>query len=359
MKKLYGFLSILIIPSFLIFYSFSSGSPGGKSGSPGDGNATCYDCHNSFNVQEESGWITTNIPVDGYTPGESYTVTATGTHADVVKFGFELTAENFLGSKKGTFIITDAARTKFANANAAITHTAGGTAPSGNSNTWSMDWTAPAEGSGNVFFYAAFNAANGMSGNQGDQIYTSSLQVSEYVPMPALTSVEPDHAPQEWTGTVTINGENTNWTGGVSSIMFKYDMDNTIMFEATNIQVTNDTEVSCDISILPEQMIGEYDVMVDAVVLDKGFTVDVASGLGDDLLAGMVNVYPNPATNYVNINIPSESEIRVFDMLGHELLRNELTNYMERIDISGFDSGIYFVQVVHEGNSATKRFMKN
>jgi len=177
--KIKGLLYLLIIPTIVIGLSswYSSGSPGGKTGSPGDG-SNCTECHTGT-PQSASSWITTNIPASGYTPGETYTITASGTHSGVNKFGFETTAEALGGAKKGTFIITDAAQTKFTNSNKAVTHTSGGTTPSGNSKSWTFDWTAPAAGTGNVTFFGAFNAANGNGNTGGDVIYLSSTTVSE------------------------------------------------------------------------------------------------------------------------------------------------------------------------------------
>lgn len=180
MKK--GLLSFIIGAGILIFLTanvlYHSGSPGGKTGSPGDGDATCTQCHTGT-ANTVTGWITSNIPGSGYIAGQTYTITASGTHSGVVYFGFELTAENTSNQKTGTFIITDPSQTKLVNNGKAVTHTQNGTNPSGNSKSWSMNWTAPGAGTGNVTFYAAFNAANGNGGTSGDVIYKSSLAVSE------------------------------------------------------------------------------------------------------------------------------------------------------------------------------------
>ena len=159
MKKIYKVLPIIALPAILLLYSYNSGSPGGKSGSTGDGGSTCTDCHSGA-AQSQLGWITTNIPAEGYTPGETYTIIATGTHSGVGKFGFELTAEEISGAKTGTFTIIEPGRTKLTNANNAVTHTSGGTTPSGNTASWTMEWTAPASAPITVKFYAAFNAAD-------------------------------------------------------------------------------------------------------------------------------------------------------------------------------------------------------
>jgi PKD repeat protein len=177
-----GLLSILIGAGMLVFLTsnilYHTGSPGGKTGSPGDGNATCTQCHTGTPVTV-TGWITSNIPASGYVPGQTYTITATATHTGAVLFGFEMTAENASNNKTGTFIITNATQTQLVNNNKSVTHTQNGTTPSGNSKSWSVNWTAPAAGTGNVTFYGAFNAANGNGGSSGDVIYKTSTLVPE------------------------------------------------------------------------------------------------------------------------------------------------------------------------------------
>ncbi len=157
---------------------YSGGSPGAKTGSPGDNGANCTQCH-SGTPNTVDGWIESDIPETGYVPGETYTITVTGTHSGVSKFGFEATAEDSENAKTGTLIITDSGQTKLANGNHSVTHKSGGTAPSGNTKSWSFDWTAPDAGTGDVSFYAAFNAANGNGSTSGDVIYLSSLSVME------------------------------------------------------------------------------------------------------------------------------------------------------------------------------------
>jgi len=180
MKKFYRLFTLVLIPVAIIFLANSTGSPGGKTGSPGDGTNNCSQCHTGT-PQTVTNWITTNIPANGYVPGQNYTITATGFHMGVSKFGFELTAEDAAGTKVGTFSITSPNETQLANNNKSVTHTLAGTIPVGNSKIWNMNWTAPAVSVGNVTFYAAFNAANGNGNNQGDVIYLSSHAVPPQV----------------------------------------------------------------------------------------------------------------------------------------------------------------------------------
>ncbi len=174
-RKIYLGIAVVLFATTLL--SWNSGTPGGKTGSPIDVN-TCTQCHGGT-ASLQDGWITSNIPAAGYTPGETYTFTATGNHTGAAKFGFEITSED-ASSKVGEFIVTDATTTKLDNGSKAITHTSSNTASSG-SKTWSFDWTAPATGTGDVTFYGAFNAANGNGETSGDVIYTSELAVTEDV----------------------------------------------------------------------------------------------------------------------------------------------------------------------------------
>lgn len=272
MKLIYNLFIILMIPAAIALMSYSTGSPGGKTGSVGDGGATCTQCHVGT-AQSQSGWITSDIPAEGYEPGNTYTITATGTHTGVVKFGFELTAENTAGAKKGTLILTNTTRTKFTNGTSAVTHTADGNTPSGNSNSWTMDWTAPAAGTGQIKFYAAFNAANGNGNNTGDQIYTSFLTVNELVLNPAITSVSPDSEQQGWEGQLTITGEDTDWQSGVNTISFKLHSNNSISFTPTDFIVNNDKQITANLSISMDQELGLYDLWVDNLELENAFTV--------------------------------------------------------------------------------------
>jgi len=173
-------IAILIVssPGFYSLIPYSGGSPGGRTGSPADG-STCTQCHGGTASSVED-WISATIPDTGYIPGETYTITATGTYAGVSRFGFELTCEDGSKSKKGVFTITNTNETKLTNSNAAVTHKLAGVNPTDDSKTWTCNWTAPEAGSGDLVFYAAFNAANGNGSTSGDVIYTSRLVVEEY-----------------------------------------------------------------------------------------------------------------------------------------------------------------------------------
>jgi hypothetical protein len=157
----------------------SNGSPGGKSGSPGDQSKTCTDCHGGGKATDKPGWITTDIPEAGYRPGTDYSVTVRGEHATASVFGFELTAERAGNTKTGGFDKAGNNQLQLLAAGNAVTHTSSGTTPAGGAKAWTVKWKAPAAGTGDVTFYAAVNAANGNLGTSGDAIFSTKLAIAE------------------------------------------------------------------------------------------------------------------------------------------------------------------------------------
>ena len=179
--------SLLLIPitiAFAIFFypttsnSNSTGSVGGKTGSPIDG-ASCTGCH--YAGLGTGASITTNIG-GTYVPGQVYQITAEiqGTSS---QFGFEITAEEANlagGAKAGTFFITSSGETQLTNNNKAVTHTLSGTQSSTPGiKSWSMNWEAPSSGTGDVTFYGAFMEGNGDGSNSGDTYHAATLTISE------------------------------------------------------------------------------------------------------------------------------------------------------------------------------------
>lgn len=147
---------LLFIPlaSFLLLiYGFGGnvkwpgGSPGGYTGSPGDGK-DCTNCHGG-NASQAVGWITSDIPPEGYTPGETYTISlsASGTGDK----GFEVSPQDQQGNLLGTLI--DGAGVHLVAGNTAVTQD---NATSANPAQWQFDWVAPEAGTGDVTFYGAF-----------------------------------------------------------------------------------------------------------------------------------------------------------------------------------------------------------
>ncbi len=155
-----------------------SGAPAGRTGSPGDG-SNCTACHSGTpQTASPDVTISSDIPASGYIPGNTYTISVEGVQQNVSKFGFEITAEDNTNTKAGTWATINA-ETQIKSTDW-VTHTLSGTSGNG-FKTWTINWTAPAAGTGDVTFYAAVNATNSSGTNAGDLILLNNVTVSEDV----------------------------------------------------------------------------------------------------------------------------------------------------------------------------------
>ncbi|MCB2219268.1 MAG: T9SS type A sorting domain-containing protein [Bacteroidetes bacterium] len=182
MRKHYNLLFILSIPAlFLLFTSevlYHTGSPGGKTGSPGDNGNNCTDCHSGTPVTEDFWIYSPELLTTNYVPGQTYSMFVIGVDADANKIGFEATAEDASGNKVGTFMAGGMGFTQTLNGGTSITHTALGSTPIADTGTiFVFNWTAPPTNVGEITFYAAVNTANGNGSTSGDQIH-----LSQFVP---------------------------------------------------------------------------------------------------------------------------------------------------------------------------------
>lgn len=69
---------------------------------------------------------------------------------------------------------------------------------------------------------------------------------------------------------------------------------------------------------------------------------------------GVVNVYPNPVTDVLNIQADNVQKVELMDMSGRRIL----TTNKEQIDMRQLPSGAYFVRVITSRNTNIKRVVK-
>lgn len=170
-------LSLMVLASFInLGHGKKDGTEPGFTGSPGDSLKNCTVCHGGT-ATTMPGWITSNIPNEGYTPGATYSITATNTKLGNTRFGFSISPQNIAGDLLGTIIVTDTTRTKLVGNNKYITYREAGVYGT-DFLTWTFNWIAPKEGTGNVTFYGAFNS-NHEGHKGGDETVLSTLTVRE------------------------------------------------------------------------------------------------------------------------------------------------------------------------------------
>ncbi len=72
-------------------------------------------------------------------------------------------------------------------------------------------------------------------------------------------------------------------------------------------------------------------------------------------------IYPNPFTQTITIRMDESNgskQIFIFDILGQIIYKNTTEDDQFSIDFSGFKSGVYIVQIVHNKKTISKKIIK-
>lgn len=176
---------ILALTSAVIIttMSFDVLSPNGRPGFTGSqGEKLCNDCHSDKALNAAGGSVTItspNLTNWQYALGQTYTINVTVARTGMKLFGLGFEALTSANVNAGT--LTAGTGTKISPAPVTsrtnIIHTGSGNTGTG-THTFTFTWKAPTTNVGNVTFYCAGAAANGLDGEKGDFIYSTSQIVT-------------------------------------------------------------------------------------------------------------------------------------------------------------------------------------
>jgi hypothetical protein len=195
----------------------SSVAPSNRTNAPGHG--TCATCHGG----PGGGSVTISLSdATAYTAGEMYQLMVTVSDPGKQRFGFSMVARD---ADNNTVDVG----TWAADGDNTTTHGPGGNhvghraAPRvADSFTFTVNWTAPATGVGDVTFYAVGNGANGNGSTSGDNIYNTTLTIGEAVAAPTPATLTDLFREPDGTSKFTL-------TGGADetfTLEFSEDLDN-------------------------------------------------------------------------------------------------------------------------------------
>jgi len=180
----------------------STAPPSGLTGAPGEG--TCITCHTGASTGSGALVMAMYDFIPTYVPGQTDTLVIGIGAPGATRWGFELTAlKTSDNSMAGTFAPTADLPIQTGNATSGgriyHAHRSNGAVlpfdvndgtewgfPTGG---WLVEWTPPAQGSGDVTFYLAAVAANGdQLAGAPDTTYTSTYVVTEQAPSPVTST---------------------------------------------------------------------------------------------------------------------------------------------------------------------------
>jgi hypothetical protein len=149
--------------------------------------------------------ISSNIPIEGYTPGETYIITVAIQENDRDKFGFELACYSQGGTLLNGFIGNDSL-TVFS-VGRRVTHKLDSTFGNGGK-TWKVEWTAPSTSRHKVTFYTSVIAANGDNTNNFDRLFKDSYTVFDKTTasMSVSKEIQLNIYPNPCTWFITVDG---------------------------------------------------------------------------------------------------------------------------------------------------------
>lgn len=110
------------------------------------------------------------------------------------------------------------------------------------------------------------------------------------------------------------------------------------------------------------------DVVLKSLTYDSDSTITNIHNEPKQYDQALFSLYPNPAREQVNLEIKeaeanSKGSYTIYSILGtviaHKDLNNISGNYKETIDISTLTKGLYTIQLHVNGNTSTKKLIKN
>ncbi len=95
--------------------------------------------------------------------------------------------------------------------------------------------------------------------------------------------------------------------------------------------------------------------------LDNFTTSDLAQNIQNSSNS-LINIYPNPSADFLNINLSNYSnetlEIKLTDFMGKVIYYDKsMYNNSKTINVSNYSKGIYFISISNENNIINQKII--
>lgn len=119
-----------------------------------------------------------------------------------------------------------------------------------------------------------------------------------------------------------------------------------------------------DLANQNEALMIHGDLLVQSSLFNGGYTAVYSSVSLDPINASVseekienVEIYPNPANDFVNISTDNVDELVVMNALGQRISTITKPQAIEQIDLTDFETGIYFIEIKKGNASLTKKLV--
>jgi hypothetical protein len=133
---------------------------------------------------------------------------------------------------------------------------------------------------------------------------------------------------------------------------------------AANVTLTNATAGGINRFILRQDSATETPAMdFDELRMGTSWSEVAPTGavasVGEDTIEGF-GAYPNPVNNKrftITTNSISEKNVKIYNVLGRQVLSTKFTSTTKLVDVSSLSSGVYILKVLEGSKSATKKLV--
>jgi thiol-disulfide isomerase/thioredoxin len=154
----------------------------------------------------------------------------------------------------------------------------------------------------------------------------------------------------------------TSWSTVWSKAGSALDTEPAVNTNWAPVGTENWASASADLS----QWAGQEDVLVsftgtsaygNNLFVDNINISNIANSVAEQVETFSTGVYPNPTNNIVTINAERNTTVTIFDATGKLVETSLMNNPVQTISLKQFGTGLYMIQLSHNGNTATHRVM--
>jgi len=150
-----------------------------------------------------------------------------------------------------------------------------------------------------------------------------------------------------------ITTDTSNWTtisgDFIADSAYKYIIiGNFFNNSNTDIFITNN-DTNCQI----------YYYIDDICVSIDSSTCDIQTDIVRHKLYNKINIYPNPTKNtvFIELNKNINAKIEIYNLSGELMLEKHINTKKETINLTNFNSGIYFIKLLTRKEVLTKKLV--
>ncbi|MBO4646355.1 MAG: DUF2436 domain-containing protein [Bacteroidales bacterium] len=167
-----------------------------------------------------------------------------------------------------------------------------------------------------------------------------------------ITSTDPD---EQYNLVIYISTDGGNTFASTPLYDMRNDQNNFSDWSITTSNAIDLTPYAAENNVqIMFQYIGTYgaEMWIDNV------TIEDHNGITEESTENTVRVFPNPATNMINVEAQGFETYQLVNMLGQTVASNNLVNGTAHINVSKLTNGVYFVRLINGTSVETVKIVK-